>query len=289
MKLSDRIPEISYQLSLSNGQNWDFFSDADTQEWTQRFASVLALAFGHPREASFVMTFCRTLADTFKDQRGEFIEVPADQSLTQEVLLMWKAILPIYRQAMTTGGIPIHAALIEHNGRGILLAAPGGTGKTTCCWRLPADWTALCDDETLLLPGMVSGHYQAHPFPTWSNFYLNRTPLSWNVAHAIPVKAILFLQQANTDRVRPVGQGQATALVYQASAQICRRIWAKLEESERIPMQKSLFEFAGNVALNLPAFMLDVSLNGRFWELIEMVLAKGSSEGANDAFNNSTG
>ena len=72
------------------------------------------------------------------------------------------------REAQARGGALIHGALAERNGHGVILAAPGGTGKTTASNRLPAPWRSLCDDATLVVrdpwtPGCVP------PSPLHSN------------------------------------------------------------------------------------------------------------------------
>ena len=66
------------------------------------------------------------------------------------------------REAQARGGILIHGALAEREGSGVILAAPGGTGKTTASNRLPAPWRSLCDDSTLVVRD-PQGNYWAHP------------------------------------------------------------------------------------------------------------------------------
>lgn len=68
------------------------------------------------------------------------------------------------------GGGLIHAAFGEVDGKGFLMAAPGGTGKTTASNRLPEPFISHCDDTVLIVKDK-EGCYWAHPFPTWSRFY----------------------------------------------------------------------------------------------------------------------
>ena len=56
-------------------------------------------------------------------------------------------------ESLYRGGLPFHATLLEYQGQGIILAAPGGTGKSTCSRRVPPPWRACCDDEVLVVEG----------------------------------------------------------------------------------------------------------------------------------------
>ncbi len=263
----------AYRLKLSNGQGWNILSDEPNRAWTERFASILNLPTVTSEEESFMLTFVRNQEGKSLRNTEIHIEVPANLNRKASIYTMWKSVLPIYKQAITVGGIPVHSALIEHEGKGFLLAAPGGTGKTTCCNRLPANWNARCDDETLLVWNGGGNSYNGHPFPTWSNFYMDRPPWDWEVERCLPVNGIFFLQQSKIDSVEFLGQGKSAALIYQASAQICRRMWNELDFNQSEELKKHIFLLAGNVARQIPAFILNVSLDGMFWELIADVSA----------------
>ena len=51
------------------------------------------------------------------------------------------------RDAQTRGEVLLHGALAEKDGIGVILAAPGGTGKTTASDRLLAPWRSRCDEQ----------------------------------------------------------------------------------------------------------------------------------------------
>ena len=126
--------------------------------------------------------------------------------------------LIIAREAQTRGGILIHGALAERNGIGVILAAPGGTGKTTASDRLPAPWRSLCDDTTLVVRDS-QGNYRAHPWPTWSRFLDGGPGGTWDVQSAVPLKGIFFLSHAVEDRVESVGTGHAVSLLVECVKQ----------------------------------------------------------------------
>jgi SynChlorMet cassette protein ScmC len=88
--------------------------------------------------------------------------------------------LILAREAQTCGGVLLHGALAEWNGLGVILAAPGGMGKTTASNRLPAPWRSLSDDLTLIVRDSQK-NYWAHPWPTWSRFLWGGAGGEWNV------------------------------------------------------------------------------------------------------------
>ena len=181
------------------------------------------------------------------------------------------SVLPIYNRSINHAGMSFHAGLAEINGHGVLFAASGGTGKSTCCRRLPDYWKSLCDDEALVVLNSKK-EYLAHPFPTWSEFLLNNHK-TWDVQYSVPLSAIFFLQQADNDEVIPLSVGQASALITESASQVCidSRPFLKSRE-ELIEFRKRLFNNAFDLAMSIPAFYLRVSLNGSFWKEIEKVI-----------------
>jgi HprK-related kinase A len=60
--------------------------------------------------------------------------------------------------------LTIHAAVVERNGRALILPAPSGSGKSTLCAGLTfSGWRLLSDELTLIEP--ASGHVVALPRP----------------------------------------------------------------------------------------------------------------------------
>jgi SynChlorMet cassette protein ScmC len=196
----------------------------------------------------------------------ELLNIPVDHI---ENTMMWQALHPLYEAVMYRGGFPLHAALVEHRGKGFLLAGAGGRGKTTCCERLPSDWTALSDDETLLIR---SGKERplAHPFPTWSAAKANGR--SWQVSRNVEPAAIFFLEQSAEDRAVPMGRGEAAVRINQSANQSCFGRLRSLPVSSRKEWRKMLFQNSCDTAKVIPAYTLNLTKTGRFWEIIEEMI-----------------
>jgi SynChlorMet cassette protein ScmC len=184
---------------------------------------------------------------------------------------MVKMCFPLQEELILRGGFPLHSALVARDKRGIALAAAGGTGKSTCSRRIPRPWRALCDDTLLLLPGSGDG-FEAHPFATWSDYLWKRSERTWDISSHVPLGAVFFLKQAPVDKATPIGQGEAAIYLGRSSNEVFSPFTRRLEASTARSLKARTFDNACRVAKSVPAFILEVSLEGRFWEEIERVL-----------------
>jgi len=293
-----------YSLELENGDGWCLAGVKNAAAWVERLAAIMQL---EPVGANSLpnIIFCETedlssVKDSFGDKNGNPIslrggkgwfvydlktmllwrheripdviaEIRNNENYEIEIINMWNALQPIYQKAEEAGGLPLHAALLEFDGRGIIIAAPGDTGKSTCCQRVPSTWNPLGDDETLVVLDGKKG-YRAHPFPTWGD-YLNKRPgKTWNVQVSIPASAIFFLEQSGSDGAAPIEQARAAVLVNRSARQVSERFWGGLDGEEKKKLGLRLFDNACRLAKAVPAFILRASANGKFWEEIEKVL-----------------
>ena len=183
------------------------------------------------------------------------------------------------REAQARGGVLLHGALAERDGMGVILAAPGGTGKTTASDRLPAPWRSLCDDTTLVVRD-PQGNYWAHPWPSWSRFLDGGPGGTWHVQNAVPVKGIFFLAQAVEDRVERVGPGQAASLLVECVRQASTFIAPGLSKEELHALHLEQFDNLCAVVRIIPTHVLHLSLTGAFWQEIEQALEGGRGEEA---------
>jgi SynChlorMet cassette protein ScmC len=175
------------------------------------------------------------------------------------------------RDAQTRGGVLLHGALAERDGIGVILAAPGGTGKTTASDRFPAPWRSLCDDTALVVRDL-QGHYWAHPWPTWSRFLDGGAGGTWDVQSAVSIKGIFFLAPAGEDRVERVGPGQAVSLCVECAEQASQIMVRGLSKEETRALHLEWFNNLCALARVVPAHVLHISLTGAFWQEIEQVL-----------------
>ena len=179
---------------------------------------------------------------------------------------------PVYRRELYSGGFPIHAALVERDNKGVLLAASGGIGKSTCCHRIPHPWRVLGEDEALIVTDDRAQQYLAHPLPTWSNHRSRISGNSLNVEQYVPLSAVFFLKRGELDEVIPLGQGKGAAYLQSLARQKCTVGWKHLEEGEQICLRRSLFHNSCDLARAIPTFILRLTSSGRFWEKIEETL-----------------
>lgn len=294
-----------YSLRLADRNCWHLVSSIGLKSWTARLASIMEL------KADESNSYPRLIFIKMDPRRKEWEEPESRQDLfkhdklprcgwkaqdfmdcriwshddAEDVLLeincgeekleffaMRLSLYPVYQRAQEKGGLPFHAALIERDGKGILLAAPAEAGKSTCCRRLPSLWRVLCDDETLVVRDEHK-QYFAHPFPTWSEHILKRSQRTWDVQQNVPLSLILFLEHGAPDKAIRIGQGEAAAHIFNSSRQVFYRTWHHLIREEVRLLKKKAFENACDLARAVPAFMLRLSPNGRFWEEIEQALS----------------
>jgi SynChlorMet cassette protein ScmC len=295
------INNKSYQLDLGNGLCWSLSACDVTGKWLDKLAYIMRLEPSGTNNMAKIV-FCkmgnfprvkeryhaeyrdlnscgdatgwfaydnRNVRIWFNDTISDVIcEIDNDGI---DIVNMWTSLHPISQRVQDGGGLPFHAALLELDGQGIILAASGDTGKSTSCSRLPDYWHPLCDDEVLVVYEPENG-YRAHPFPTWSEYLWKSCDKSWNVQHSVPLRALFFLEQAQSDEVIPLGGGQAAVSLNQSATQISGKFWRILDDETKKQSAKFQFDNACNMAKSIPAFTLRASLHGRFWEEIEKTL-----------------
>ena len=171
-----------------------------------------------------------------------------------------------------TGGLAFHGGLVEREGLGFLLSAPSGTGKSTCCDRLPPPWRVWSDDEALVVRS-GGDEFSAHPLPSWTHRINRLSDRTWDTQSSLPLAAIFYLEQSESDELQPIDPGRSAVL---ANANVCRYYQYSLDygDSEHRRFHQLAFDNACELAKSVPAYILRNNLNGRFWEKMEGVISQ---------------
>jgi SynChlorMet cassette protein ScmC len=177
----------------------------------------------------------------------------------------------LIKYAEVRGAVLLHGALIERDGSGVILAGPGGAGKTTAARRLVSPWRPLCDDSTLVVCDQ-NGAFWAHPWPTWSCFLYGGTGGSWDVQYSVPLEGIFFLEQAKEENFEPLGVAQAACLLIESAEQTSWPLSPLMKQDELRIIRLKRFENICNMIQAVPSFVLRLGLNGPFWREIERAL-----------------
>jgi hypothetical protein len=303
------MSSLAYSLTLADGSTWHLQAGAGTEAWLAELAGIMRLKEGgdeaEPQiEGAAISEEGNLLSFSCADpgQPGSGV----DETWTQIVngrpvglhghpgghqfsfaldpqyfivpemryLYMSCVTLPFFFHAIDRGGLPIHAALATWRGHGILIAASGCTGKSTCMRRLPqdGDWRPLSDDLGLLLPDR-SGRMHAHPMPTWSDYMIRRIPNTWPVATPVPLAAVFFLEQAPDDAVLPLSRTETMVRLYESAKQGWPMAIPPAQVLSRFP---AMLNNAATLVRDIPGYRLRATLDGRFWEQIEAVLDRPS-------------
>jgi SynChlorMet cassette protein ScmC len=302
-----RVEKADFRLTLGRTV-WHLVGTKGTEEWLAKFARILELDPWSPTQAKSRPArklFFLNSQDSSPDSTQNFLSLAAAAGLGQEgwtgqwtnPTMMWthpdsqdivlelrfldhdglavenmsKSCHALFLPILTDGGLILHAALIERNGRGIALVASGGVGKSTCARRIPAPWKALCDDTCLVLPN-GRGSFQAHPFATWSDYLWKRSQGTWKVESHVPLQAVFFLKHAQEDNAQPLGQGESSIYLSRSSHEILSGFLQSMDHNRARLLRQRIFANACALRQTVPAYWLEVGLDGPFWTEIEKAL-----------------
>ena len=183
---------------------------------------------------------------------------------------MTNSLYPIYEHVMDRGGLTMHSAMVELDGKGAVIAAVAGTGKSTCYRRIEKPWRAVTDEEALVVK--VGDRYIMHPMPTWKNYYELGMKEASDVQQQVPLEAMFFLERGLKDEVTPIGKGAAALSVYHSSIELLNKYWLFMTVPEAAVFRKKLFDSACAIAAKIPAYRLRATLTGRFWDEMEKAM-----------------
>ncbi|MDD5232815.1 MAG: SynChlorMet cassette protein ScmC [Syntrophales bacterium] len=275
----------TYLLKLANGLGWNISSEPDAEAWVEILARIMSLPekndpayptiryrMKNPQRHPDAGWSERDMSEICLLYRADSRDIICElQHESGSCVHIWSALFPVYRDVCFSGGLPLHGALAEKDGYGIILAGPADAGKSTCSRRLPAPWKILSDEESVIVPA-GKGMYAAHPFPTWSLLADSRETPQRRVDAAVPLRAIFFIAKSEADSAKKAGTGKSAGLIAGLAGEKFHIDWETVGKAERIGILGRLFENAGSIALRIPAYHLGVSREGKFWEKMEEAL-----------------
>jgi hypothetical protein len=120
------------------------------------------------------------------------------------VLSFEKTLLPF-------GALMLHCALIEHEGRGIAFSAPSQTGKSTQAnlWQQHKGARILNGDRAILRSEGGVIYAYGSPYAGSSDLFIDRK---------VPLAAIIMLEQAKQNTIRPIDQAEGLGLFLSQTA-----------------------------------------------------------------------
>ncbi len=131
-----RISQVEASFSLLYG-DYAVASPEEFVDFRVEIRRPSGVWAGWPRKAAFVL-----------DGHSPFNVVPGDQGFP---LLEWGLNYCVYSQCHQH--LTLHAAVLERNGKALILPAPSGSGKSTlCAGLLFHGWRLLSDELTLICP-----------------------------------------------------------------------------------------------------------------------------------------
>jgi SynChlorMet cassette protein ScmC len=302
-----RVLHVSFTLRLDQNVSWSFEAAGKASDWLETFAEAMGLSEdagksrrhllfeelpsqpGIPLGPVLGKSLIRLPAGKwrFRELGGlSFFEHPAVKKVFcgLEAGLEWpfrveqmrRSLLPVFADAVLAGGLPIHGALVEHKGSGIILAGRSGEGKSTACGRLPVPWRTVSDDMCLVLKSPEGG-FRARPLPTWSVFRHDRAAGRVRAGAMLPLRAVFFLKQAPEDECLEMKRSAAAISLASVALQVFRSIDSEFPRAEDSDVKRGLVANAASLALAIPSYILRIGLTGCFWEKMEKVLEKGDS------------
>ena len=289
-----------YGIRLSDGHCWGIRPGDGSEAWTDEFARLLGL---EPLQGLADKTIrlerfppssgtgdgCVQAphacdGEGWLVRRSPFLEIWRHRAV-QEIVCglhetadfpqvreqMRCALFPVYDATVRRGGLPLHCALVERDGRGVLLVGRSGVGKSTACRRLPPRWNVLGDDLALAVR-RPRGGFAVHPLPTWSAVGTDLEKRAWDINRGVRLAAIFLLTQAAEDEILPAGKAVATVVLADAAMTIFESVRVHDQTVEKKLLGGNAFANAAAMVEAVPTYILRLSLTGRFWEKIEEVL-----------------
>jgi len=296
-----------YCLKLNNNLKWQIVSNKETNSYVEKLASIMELRpcklnenpklifvknildenelkqlisnlntiYNLPKNGWRVLSSKLIKFWTHHSSQHIICEIGNSKSHISEIIKLSLSTYPIYKKVIEKGCLPLHSALIEKNGNGILLVASGNGGKSSCCNHLPSPWHAICDDEAVVVLNKDNA-YSIHPFPTWSNCIFRCFKQTWNVQQHFPLTSIFFLKKDKVDKVIPLEKAKTIMKITKSANEAYQRfLQINLSKIKNRVLSTKIFDNSCEIAKKIPSYTLHFSLNGKFWSKIDKVIPNG--------------
>ncbi|QTA79262.1 SynChlorMet cassette protein [Desulfonema limicola] len=266
----------SLELTLADRIKWKICAqDHDAENLVSQLSEILGLnsCKGSADQYLVVRTAINERGMTARYENNNTVICVLNPFKDQDMLIVniiWLCLI-IVKHTHLYQGLLIHGALAEYKGSGIIMAGPGGIGKTTAAGKLCSSWKSLSDDCTLILC-TKQGQYHAHPWPTWSRFMFGGKGGSWNVEYSVKLKTIFFLSRIPAEKPLALSPLKAAAMLLQSSEQAWNQMLKKMGKQEIIKIRVQIFNNICRLVKNVPCYILSVS--GNFQEQMEQAAVK---------------
>jgi len=154
------------------------------------------------------------------------------------------------------GGAFVHAAGVAMNGQGLVFAGPSEAGKSTIIKLIGGKGEVLCDDRVVVREG--PGGFRVHG--TWSHGEIVRVSPG-----SAPLRAVLFLRQAQVNRLDPVDDPKAVL------ADFLPRLVRPLVSAD---WWERALDLAGRIVHEVPFYNLSFDTSGAVVAVLEDFLER---------------
>lgn len=145
----------------------------------------------------------------YREVSGNRAEVTLVRNRITELHIdpMFTSLLALERRMVKKDSMILHCAYVEYRGEAILFSAPSETGKTTQAnlWEKYRGSRTVNGDRSLL--GRIDGRWIAQGWPVCGTSEVCNN-------EAIPIKAVVMLDQAKENRAERLTPGRAFSLLY---------------------------------------------------------------------------
>ena len=97
---------------------------------------------------------------------------------------------------------------------------------------------------------------------------------NWDASRSVPLVAIFFLVQSETESVERLGRGDGLIRLLNSSNQVSSLAMKILNDPEqKRDLNSKWFSNLTDIAAKVPMYRLSLSLNGEFWKNLDLIMS----------------